>query len=138
MQNRPIEIRQEDIIRRGSQVVVGGSGPPAAKPADENPIRQMKEYLKDINALVKEVKESGIADALGLKLGGGKTVESGNVQHASLNAAPAPAPAPQGKTPAQIIQGMKAALILQYGDLPVEDILECLKRDYGKKKLSEL
>jgi len=126
----PIEITPRDIIKRPLEnAALTGAKEAVKKP---NFIQQMKDGLNQ----VKEIKS--LLDDLGLDVGDilgggfGKKPPSGQP--------PADAralPEPSGLSGLQQAKNFCRLLQLKYGDIPINEMLEKLKAEFGEKKISD-
>lgn len=122
----PIEIKASDLIKRPGEGTPGATSPGGG--FNVKSVREMLNVAKEIKAMAKEL---GIdLDGLGskfLKRQGQEDEESQEPKALAKQQSP---------NTAQQIQTVIQALILNYGDLPVEELFDRLKTDYGSKKLS--
>jgi len=122
----PIEIKATDIIKRP----LGGPGlPPGAESGGGFSIKTIKGYIDQI----KEIKK--IADDLGIDLGGMIPNIGGKLNLGGKKGAEALA-LPQARSGVQQVQSFLKMLQLKYGDITMNELLDNLKRDYGKLKIS--
>jgi len=124
----PIEITPKDIIRRPA-VIPGGA---ALNQRSFNPAKVMadiKSAMKQMQDIINMAKEFGV-DLKNIKgLGSlGKLQDmAGKVKEL---------PGPQNQI-SQVTM-FKQFLMMRYGDITVNEVIERLKADLGDKKLSEL
>jgi len=121
--SEPLEIKPEDIIRRPTgldtaKVTTGGKG--------NNPLEEIKGYVEQGKELLK------LAEDLGLPVDKWKSLIPGL---AGKN----PSPQPDNLAPqANQVLLVQKMLIMAYGDITVNELIEKLKEDYGGKKLSSI
>lgn len=119
----PIEIKASDLIPRPTDMLEGGKT--AAGGFNLNSIKDILKTAKEIKALATEF---GIdLDKIKPQLLGKKESEP------DINTGQNP---PQATSSDQQIQTVIKALIIHYGDLPIDELIDRLKADYGSKKLS--
>jgi len=125
----PIEITEKDLLDR----------PPGGVKTGVALTKTSGNILSEIKAGAKQIKEIiDIGKSLGLNLklppgltgmlGGGKVEGSGEPT----------SDAPGGTPGAAQFQAFRQLLILKYGDITVNDLIEKLRAEMGTKKLSDL
>jgi hypothetical protein len=135
----PIEITAKDIIRRPADLITG-----AAAPKKGNIISQFKNGLEQVKEIKKLLDDLGIN--MGDLLGGGTQPGTGmnipprisNGQAPPADArAPAPAPPPPAMSGLQQAKNFCRLLQLKYGDIPINEMLEKMKVEFGDRKISD-
>jgi len=124
-EKNPIEIRPEDIIKRPAP------GLPATgqEKGFSFDVKSIKKYIGQAREFIDLAKELGMGDqlaGLGIKIPGMSDKE------------------PVAENPQRDNQGINQAkafiqlLIVKYGDITVNELLEKLKDDFGNKKISQI
>lgn len=128
----PIEITEKDLIDRPAAALPAVVGK-AVETSPTQVMGQIKDALKQFQELKK------MADSMGLKIDLGKLGGLGNLlggggdarEDATPNAMKVEGSAMQFKMFMQLLK-------MKYGDITIVELLENLKKDYGKKRLSQL
>ncbi len=122
----PIEIRPEDIIKRPAilPLKAGGTKEPGMLEQARSWMKQIKEFKELADEMGMGNQLGGILGNLGIKLGGGNQKAEISVEKQAAN------------TGQQVTRFLKL-LQIRYGDITVNEALECLRRDFGPVKLSE-
>ena len=122
MPGEPIEISASDLIDRPLDVVTV-QGAATKSPGLMDQVKGVLQMIKQFKDMQKDLKEMGID--LGSMIGAGVKVQDQPQQPQQPPAAPM-----------DQLRILTKVLMLKYGDLSVNELIEKLKKDYGNKKLS--
>jgi len=122
MENRAVEIRAEDLVRRPVEGAVKAAAGKTWNPVEL--IKQFKEGLKLVQELAAQAQSMGI----NINLPGLRNLENKVVN--KISAAQEP----------QVDQyrAFVNLLIVRYGDITLNEVFEKLRQDMGNKKLSQI
>lgn len=122
MENRAVEIRAEDLVRRpGGGAVKAAAGAKTWNPVEL--IKQFKEGMKLVQELAAQAQSMGI----NINLPGLKNLEN---KVAKTTAAQEPQ--------ADQYRAFINLLIVRYGDITLNEVFGKLRQDMGNKKLSQI